>query len=467
MAILRSVITPHPPIIIPAVGGEETLKVAATIQALQELAMEIKDLDPEVVIIISPHGTVFRDAIAVTSSVQLFGNLEQFEAAEVNFAYQNDSQLVREIIAKAESSLINVVALDEKTAARYQVTTRLDHGMMVPLHFLKQAGASFRLVPIAIGFLPNEELYRFGTCIRDAVESLGRRAVIVASGDLSHRLTTQAPAGFNPRGREFDNYLVELIANGDVKGILAMDEELQEAAGECGLRSFIIMLGAMDGQLLETRILSYEGPFGVGYLVADVWPVGSDPARNLADELFRDRQQSMAGLRAEESVPVALARKTLETYLTTGQVIAPPEVLDDLLRQQAGVFVSLKKHGQLRGCIGTIGPTRENVAEEIIQNAISAGTRDPRFPAVTRQEMDELVYSVDILYPPEAISTMDQLNPIKYGVIVRSGHKSGLLLPNLAGIGSSEEQVAIAKRKAGISLDEPVQMERFEVVRYT
>ena len=467
MAILRSVIMPHPPIIIPEVGGEETQKVAATILAMQTLAREIKELDPEVVIIISPHGTVFRDAIAITASARLSGDLAQFEAGEVEFDYENDDQLVWEIISQAKAAAINTVPLDGELAARYRVSTHLDHGMMVPLHFLKQAGANFRLVPVAIGFLPNEALYRFGTCIRDAVEALDRRAVIVASGDLSHRLTTAAPAGYNARGREYDDYLVDLVAAGDVKNILTMDDDLQEAAGECGLRSFIIMFGAMDGQRIETRVLSYQGPFGVGYLVADVWPCGRDPLRNLGEELRLDRQQSMNDRRERESVPVALARKSLETYLTTGRMIPPPAELSDLLRQQAGVFVSLKKHGQLRGCIGTISPTRENVAEEIIQNAISSGTRDSRFTPVSGGELAELVYSVDILYPPEKIAGMDQLDPAQYGVIVRSGHKSGLLLPNLPGIDSCEEQVAIAKRKAGISGDEPVQLERFEVVRYT
>jgi len=467
MAILKSMITPHPPILLQEVGGGETRKVAATIRAMQELAQLARELDPEVVIIISPHGTVFRDALAVTTARHLSGDLGQFGAGEVTFDYENDLELAGEIMARATEAGIKTVALDEMTAGRYRVSTRLDHGMMVPLRFFDQAGVRFRLVPMAFGFLDNQDLYRFGTCIRDAVNSLGRRALVVGSGDLSHRLTEDAPAGYSRRGREYDDRLVEMVRTGDVAGLLAMDQDLQEAAGECGLRSFIIMLGAMAGLDLETRVLSYEGPFGVGYLVAEIRPAGSDPGRDLAAEMEGARQQEGSPAGNRESPPVALARQTLETYVKTGRQISPQSAEESLLQQKAGVFVSLKKQGQLRGCIGTIAPTRESVAGEIVQNAISAGTRDPRFPPVSREELGELVYSVDILSPPEPIAGMADLDPLRYGVIVRSGHRSGLLLPNLEGIDTPEEQVDIARRKAGIGPHEAVKLERFEVIRYT
>jgi AmmeMemoRadiSam system protein A len=168
-----------------------------------------------------------------------------------------------------------------------------------------------------------------------------------------------------------------------------------------------------------------------------------------------------------ESEYVKLARETLENYVSSGKKIEVPDwVPPEFKTKRAGVFVSLKKHGALRGCIGTIGPVRVNIAEEIIYNAISSGTQDPRFPAVGPEELPELVYSVDVLGEAEKIDSMDQLDVKRYGVIVTSGFRRGLLLPDLEGVDTPQEQVAIALQKAGINRSERYQMERFEVIRH-
>lgn len=164
---------------------------------------------------------------------------------------------------------------------------------------------------------------------------------------------------------------------------------------------------------------------------------------------------------------VRLAKETLETYVRTGKKIDVPDwVPEELKKRRAGVFVSLKKGGMLRGCIGTIGPVRTSIAEEIIYNAISSGTQDPRFPAVRPEELEELDYSVDVLGAPEKIESMDQLDVKRYGVIVTSGFRRGLLLPDLEGVDTPREQVDIAMQKAGIGRSEQYEMERFEVIRY-
>lgn len=466
MTIVRGIISPHPPVIVSEVGGDEAEKVKKTVQALEEAALRVKDGVPEVLVFVTPHGTVFQDALAVTTVPKLSGSLGQFGASQVQFDINNDRELAEEIIKTAVRSGISAVSLDENLARQYGVSTRLDHGVTVPLYFLRQAGVDCPLLQVSMGLLPFEDLYKFGTCIREAINKLGRRAVFVASGDLSHRLTPDAPAGYHPRGKEFDSLLVELLGKADVKEILGLDRSLIEDAGECGLRSFIIMLGIFDGYRPQVEVLSYEGPFGVGYLVADLIPGERDRNREYLEGLDQARKEVIRNIRTAESAPVVLARHTLEAYVKEGRLISGPEDLPEELTQRAGVFVSIKKHGQLRGCIGTIQPTQPNVAEEIIQNAVSAGTKDPRFNPVTKSELDELVYSVDILTPPEPISGLLDLDPEKYGVIVRSGYKSGLLLPNLEGINSADEQVEIAKRKAGIRKGEQVTLERFRVIRY-
>ena len=163
---------------------------------------------------------------------------------------------------------------------------------------------------------------------------------------------------------------------------------------------------------------------------------------------------------------VKLARNTIDAYVKTGKTISIPSYLTDEMKGMAGVFVSIKKHGDLRGCIGTFSPTQPNIAAEVIQNAISAATRDPRFPPITPEELDSLDISVDILTEPEKIASPDELDPKRYGVIVTKGWKKGLLLPDIEGVDTVEEQIYIAKRKAGISPDEEVELQRFEVKRY-
>jgi len=162
---------------------------------------------------------------------------------------------------------------------------------------------------------------------------------------------------------------------------------------------------------------------------------------------------------------VKLAKETVESYIREGKTPKPRELTPEM-KERAGVFVSLHKHGELRGCIGTFEPAKDNVAEEIIANAISSSTRDPRFPPVAASELDDLEYSVDILTEPEPVMDISQLDPREYGVIVESGWRRGLLLPDLEGVDSVEEQIAICRVKSGISASEPVNLYRFQVRRF-
>ena len=168
-----------------------------------------------------------------------------------------------------------------------------------------------------------------------------------------------------------------------------------------------------------------------------------------------------------ESIYVKLARETIKEYVASGKKLTPPkEILKELRDKKSGVFVSLKKFGNLRGCIGTFMPVRENICDEIIDNAISAATSDPRFTPVSPDELDDLTISVDVLSSPEPVNDFIQLDPKKYGVIVSSGFKKGLLLPDLEGVDTAEYQIEIAKQKAGIYPGEKVKLFRFEVKRY-
>lgn len=163
---------------------------------------------------------------------------------------------------------------------------------------------------------------------------------------------------------------------------------------------------------------------------------------------------------------VQLAKTTIETYVREKKIIGPPKDLSEEMKEKAGVFVSLHKKGELRGCIGTFSPTAENVAAEIIRNAIESSTRDPRFPPVTEKELNDLEISVDVLSEPQPAASKSELDPSCYGCIVKSGWRRGLLLPDLPGVNTADEQVAICRRKAGIGDDEPIELFRFKVRRY-
>jgi len=166
----------------------------------------------------------------------------------------------------------------------------------------------------------------------------------------------------------------------------------------------------------------------------------------------------------KENFPVKLARRTLEEYLTNGRKIPPPSDIPDKFKTKAGVFVSLHKKEKLRGCIGTFLPTKANIAEEIIENAISAATKDPRFPPVRFEELKDIDISVDILNKPEPVKSLEELNPKKYGVIIKRGWQQGLLLPDLEGVDTVEYQLEITKQKAGL-FDVP--LEELEIYRFT
>ncbi|SHM68268.1 uncharacterized protein, PH0010 family/AmmeMemoRadiSam system protein A/AmmeMemoRadiSam system protein B [Caldanaerovirga acetigignens] len=464
MGIVGCFLMPHPAIMIEEVGKKETLKVKNSIEAAHRVGEEIVRLKPETIVIISPHGPVFQDAICVYD-FPLKGDFAEFGVPELTLEFVPDEQLKAEVLKKANEKKIPTVKSSIINYSRYGLKKKLDHGVMVPLYFITRHTADIKLVPMSFGMLPYEDLYTFGKAIGEAAESLDKKVVVVASGDLSHRLLPGAPAGFDPEGKVFDEKLISILERFDLDALYDMDQDLIERAGECGLRSIWIMLGTLDGREVKAEVLSYEGPFGVGYCVAAFYPEGK--TESWLERLLKRRAEDIKKRRENEDPYVKLARQSLETYVRTGKVIKVPDDLsEEMLKQRAGVFVSIKKRGQLRGCIGTFLPTRKNIAEEIIRNAISAGCEDPRFSPVEPEELPELVYSVDVLTTPEPVDSPDKLDPKKYGVIVKKGARTGLLLPDLEGVDTVEKQLEIALRKAGIRPDEDYEIFRFEVKRH-
>lgn len=468
MSILSGYLMPHPPLIIPEIGGGEEKKIQNTIDAMNDIGIDVKRLEPDTIIVITPHGNLFRDAVTVNCDKNLRGDFGSFGYMNIKMDFDNDFDLANRIVENSEKNNVAAIRVDEELKKDYMLDSRIDHGTMVPLHFVVNHYSDFKLVHITYGILSNEELYKFGKIVKDTVEELDIKAVVIASGDLSHKLIQGAPAGYSPKGKRFDRSIMDYIKNNNRLGIMSVDETYADEAGECGLRSLQILMGTLDGLGTDNRVLSYEGPFGVGYGCAEMSVKGESEEYRIFDEITKENKSWLRKIRDREDNFVRLARKTLETYVYEDRIIrSDEESLDkELLHNRAGVFVSIKKDGNLRGCIGTINPTKESIAEEIINNAISAGIYDPRFNPVGEDELEDLVYSVDILSPAEKIHSKDMLDPYNYGVIVKSGGKKGLLLPNLEGIDDVDEQLRIALGKAGINQWEEYEMERFKVIRH-
>jgi AmmeMemoRadiSam system protein A len=261
---------------------------------------------------------------------------------------------------------------------------------------------------------------------------------------------------------------MEAFRKGDLTGIVAADDELCEGAGECGKKSIDMMIGALDGLNVKSEVLSYEGPFGVGYgVVALTEPVqaeNSERYREILEKLTKHRTD----LRSKEDDFVRLARTAIESFVEKRIKIKVPEYArSGLLGGPAkGAFVSIKGPGGLRGCIGSTTGMQASLAAEIINNAIQAATEDPRFPEIEAWELENLLISVDVLSKGELVQTPEVLDPKRYGVIVESGYRRGLLLPDLDGIETVEDQIRIALNMAGIREDDTYKIYRFTVERH-
>lgn len=461
MSVKGAVMVPHPPLIIPDVGQGQEKKIQATIDAYHRAAQRAASWKPETVVVLSPHSVMYADYFHISPGKGAEGDFRQFRAPQVKIRAAYDTEFVRVLADEAQAREVPAGTLGERDR-------KLDHGTMIPLWFLNHYDRDYKVVRIGLSGLPLSLHYRLGQCIRKTAELLDRSVAVIASGDLSHKLKEEGPYGFQKEGPEYDSRIMDVMGRGDFGELFDFTEEFCEKAAECGHRSFVAMAGALDRTEVQAELLSHEGTFGVGYGVCIYETAGKAPERDFLSQYEKRLREEAEKRKNAEDAYVKLARLTVETYVRTGRKSEIPAGLpEEMYTKRAGVFVSLKEEGKLRGCIGTISPVWGCIAEEIVENAVSASTKDPRFSAVSAEELDRLIYSVDVLGDTEEISSAEELDPKRYGVVVSRGYKRGLLLPNLEGVDTVEEQISIAKRKAGIPEKAgDIRLERFEVVRH-
>ncbi len=461
MPIVGAFMVPHPPLIIPDVGKGSERQVAKTIESYEKVAERIAELKPETIIISSPHSVMYADYFHISAGRGARGSFSDFGAGNVTFNVDYDSDLVEHINNMASKEHFPAGFMGEKNPS-------LDHGTMVPLYYIMKKYTDFKLIRTGLSGLDLFVHYEYGMLLKKAVNDLDRRVVFVASGDLSHKLQDYGPYGYAPEGPQYDERIMDVAKRAAFGEMLDFDENFCDKAAECGHRSFVIMAGALDGEDVATTVYSHEDITGVGYGICSFIPYGKSESRHFLDVKFREKEGALMEQRENSDDYVKLARASLEYFVKNGKAMEVPEWAPlETLTNQAGAFVSVHKMGQLRGCIGTILPTKDNLAEEIIGNAISAASRDHRFNPITEDELKWLDINVDVLTEPERIASIDELDVKKYGVIVESGYKRGLLLPDLEGVDTVEDQVDIARRKGGILPSESIQLYRFEVVRHT
>jgi len=437
-ATIAAGLLPHAPIIVPAVAGSRAPAVAATTAAARQLAREVLAHDPEAMVITAPHGPRHPSAATVQTAASIAGSLGDFGAAEVAVSLPVDGELAAAFGEAGHGLDLPVHSVD---------VGDLEYSTVVPLSFLCEAGWDGPTVVVSLPYPGSGDPVALGRALAAAAHGLGRHLLVLASGDMSHRLTRDAPAGFDPEGRRFDEQVAGLLRSGDLRDLLALDPARVARAGEDCLDSLLFAAATFDFAPVGPRLLSYEGPFGVGYGVALL--TGAAMAATSPHDLPE------------------LARHAIHTYVGERRVARPPAGLAPEVQDRAALFVTLlTPGGELRGCIGSLEPTTENLATETIDRAIAAATADPRFAPVTRAEVPGLTIEVSILTPPEPVDSIDALDPRRYGVVVEDGGRRGVLLPGLTGIDDPDHQVAVARRKAGIPPGLPVHLSRFEVVKY-
>ncbi len=479
MPVIASFMVPHPPMIVPDVGRGSEEQIRETISAYERVADEIAELAPDTIVITSPHSIMYADYFHISPGRKAKGSFAGFRAPRVKFEETYDEELVAEICRLASLEDLPAGTMGERDKS-------LDHGTMVPLWFIRNKYSDGRIVRVGLSGLPLTDHYRLGMMIRDAADNTGRRVVMIGSGDLSHKLQDYGPYGFAPEGPVYDERIMDVMGRAAFGELFDFDENFCDKAAECGHRSFVIMAGAFDGVAVRAEKLSHQDVTGVGYGICTFYPVpgeagsqesAADASCSEADAGSQDRhflaqylaneQEKIDAKREASDEYVRLARQAIEIYIGKRERISVPQDLpEELLTRRAGAFVSIHKQGSLRGCIGTIGPTEYCLAQEIINNAISASTRDPRFSPIRPDELKYLDISVDVLGEPEDIKSADELDVRRYGVIVSCGRRRGLLLPDLDGIDTPEQQISIAMQKGGISKSEPYKLQRFEVIRH-
>jgi len=260
MSLVFSAITPHPPLLIPTIGKEQVERVKQTQKAMEILEEDLYLTRPDLIIVISPHGSILSNAFTLNAHTNFVSAFDQFGDFTTKKHWLGSPHFAAVLAHKCNDMKISTQLISEE---------KLDHGITVPLYFLTNHLPDAKILPIGFSELNSKQHLDFGDHLKEAIMESDKRIAVIASGDLSHGLTTDAPAGYSDVGAEFDKKIIELLETRNTVGIAGLDKKFVEGAAECGYRSILILLGIMRNMDYTFKNYSYEGPFGVGYLVGN------------------------------------------------------------------------------------------------------------------------------------------------------------------------------------------------------
>lgn len=511
MSIVFWGLCPHPPLLIPGIADSAKEKAATTIASFKQWALQLKEQKPDRLIIMSPHAPAASAAVPIFSVASLSGSMQRFGCPEVSLNVDCDTDFIEHLSSLCREEDFPLLTVNDDLIKQHRLEINLDHGTLIPLYFLQEAGLDVPIVLLGYGPSYTELYIQLGKIVKKvAEEETDKKTAIIASGDLSHRLSESGPYGFSPYGFKFDESINKVLDSAEVESLLNFSNEEVNEAAQCGLYAIAMLLGSLEKDEICGKRFSYEAPYGVGYSVVGYLPKNvafvdnkglSDSTSNSTKEVgsedktttekdvasvkitsplnFMGRKQAGAakvefsdstsgkGAKTVLDPRLELARRSVESYVLNGERLSLKEGEYPNLQDPAAVFVTLKEHGQLRGCIGSLMPIETSQAGEIVRNAILACSQDPRFPAVSAEELPQLQYQVYVLGEPVKIRGPQELDPKRYGVIVRKDGRSGVLLPNLEGIDSIDMQLRIACQKGGILPEEKPELYRFTATTYS
>lgn len=450
MSVVSAFLLPHSREIISESDDEQISLIRGK---YEEIADRIAELKPDTIVVISAHSEAYSDYFQIIEGEFSQSTFAKGEKNEFTVNIKYDKDLIKRICTIAKDSLF-------PAGSEGNQDRTLDHGAIVPLKFIQEKYSDFEVVRCSVSGLSLAEHYRFGTIIQRAANESKKKVIVIASGNLSH---IEEAKGNN----DYDEVLKKDLSNASFGALLEYDKAFLDKSKQCSHRVLSILAGCLDKTNVDTRLIHFSTYKNTGLCIAEFVLGAKNESRSFLS-LYLNKERLNAATRIQNEDEFAkLAHEAIESHITYGRRISvPSDISSSLLLSSAGVFVSIYKFGQLRGCIGTINPQEANLAEEIISNAIAAATKDRRFPEVSVDEFPYLYIYVDVLNQPELVKDKSLLNPDEYGIIVSKGSKRGVLLPGAIGIDSVDMQINIAKRKASIGLDEEAVIERFTINRH-
>lgn len=453
MPLVFGMVAPHEPKILPEVNPNAHLEYAKTISAYETAAQMLVEKDIDTIVIVSPHSKNYNGYFYFPTGQYATGSLAPFGARKVAIKALCDRETAKDLYLYCSESKIHVGF--HKT----MYSKVLDYGSVVPLSFVAKRTKNFAIIRVSVSGQSYEDHFRLGKCISDVLSGLGdRRAAIIASGDMSPRLSKDSLMGFVPQGPEFDKRMTFYMEKGDFDSIIHTKEDFCIDSGADVIKPLAVLAGAMDGKAFTPKLHSYEKVNGCGFAVATY---DIDEEKTVYDH-FVDR--------TNENDYVKIARESLETFVIKKmkRKLPPPKNVPEEFKYKSGVFVTLRWKNNYKGCMGSIEATTPTVYQEIMKSVVFAAREDRTGSPVKKFELKDLQYTVDILSPLEEIYDLEDQDVTKHGLVIANGNVKAVVLPGAKGIQTPTDQVDDVLRKLNAtSMKKTFKMYRFTVQRYT